>query len=559
MLTHLEIKNYALIDDLALDFADGFTTITGETGAGKSIMLGALSLLCGARFETKAARKDGGKTVVEASFADIDAETLAAAAAIIDEPLQPTDTLILRREVTPQGRSRAFINDTPVNLQQLSEIGNRLIDIHSQHNNLMLSDPRHQLAIIDSVAADATLLNKYKEAFHRYVAMRQEIVKRKEAAAKAAENRDFILFRLENLDKLKPKKGEWEELSKTHDRLCDAGEINSRLTESSYLLSGSDTSVLNRLAEARELLKKINFSLFEESESGDDQPIMQRIESLYVELKDIAETISDYCSEIEADPATLERVDARMDALHEAVKRYKVPDAEALVDLHEEMRAQLRTIEGGDDDLHQIEHDCKLLGRELKTLADELTDIRSKAAAKFSEELTALARPLGLHNLRFSAMLTTGKLTADGQDRIEFLCSFNKNQDMQPLAKVASGGETARLMLCIKEITSGLMRQPTIIFDEIDTGVSGDIAERMGLMMRRMGEEMQVLAITHLPQVAARGEEHLRVYKSDTAEATRTHIEKLTPEGREREIAKMLAGADLSDEALANARVLLNP
>lgn len=538
MLSHLEIRNYALIDNVTLDFSSGFTTVTGETGAGKSIMLGALSLLCGSRADAKSLSQKGEKTIVEAIFTQEGEET------------------ILRREIASGGRSRAFVNDSPVNIQQLAEIGGSLIDIHSQHNNMLLSSPARQLEVIDSMGCDKDLLEKYRDTFRRFVGLRRELQSRMEEISRAREQREFLAFRLENLDRLKPRKGEWEELSKAHDILSDAGEINERLTEAQYLLGAADTSALTRIAEARDALRKVDFSLFE-NESEDSPAIMQRIENLYVELKDIAETVAAHAQNIEADPMALSRVDERMDALHEAVKRYKVADADALVELHGQLRERMRLIDGGDRDTERLEKEYRSLREELRRQADELTEARTKAAAVFSEELTVLARPLGLSNLRFSAMVSKGKLSVDGQDSVEFLCSFNKNQEMQPLRKVASGGELSRLMLCIKEMTASRMNLPTIIFDEVDTGVSGDIADRMGRMMADMGKRAQIITITHLPQVASRGSEQFRVYKSDTDESTHTHIEKLTESGREKEIAKMLAGSDVTPEALANARALL--
>lgn len=540
MLSHLEIKNYALIDHVSLDFPSGFTTVTGETGAGKSIMLGALSLLCGARADGKALSQTGQKTVVEAIFSDAcGSET------------------ILRREIAAGGRSRAFIDDSPVTLQQLAEAASRLIDIHSQHSNALLSSPAHQLEIVDSMSDNDALLSDYRELFRRFIALRKTLQTRMENVSRAKEQREFLAFRLENLDRLKPRKGEWDELSRLHDMLSDAGEINGRLNEAAYLLGASDTAAVARLAEARDALRKVDFSLLENT-GEDSSSLLQRLENLYVELKDVAETVTDLASAIEADPARLERVDERMDALHEAVKRYKVLDADALVDLHEQLRGQMRLIDGGDEDTEKLGKEYRSLREQLRGKADELSATRLKGASRFADELVALARPLGLPNLRFSALVTKGKLSVDGQDTVEFLCSFNRNQELQPLARTASGGEMARLMLCIKEMTSRKLNLQTIIFDEVDTGVSGDIADRMGRMMSRMAQSAQVITITHLPQVASRGAAQFRVFKTDSDDRTRTYIEPLDAEGREREIAKMLAGADLTAEALANARALLN-
>lgn len=556
MLSHLEIRNYALIEELELDFSSGFSIITGETGAGKSIMLGALSLLSGARADSRVARREGKKTVVEAVFEDTD-PALAPIVAKAGVAVSGEGEIILRREIVASGRSRAFINDTPVPVQQLAEVGSRLIDIHSQHNNLLIASGSHQLEILDCLAGNKELVEQYREVFGEYVTLRSRLANLREEMARSRENRDFLTFRLEHLDKLRPRRGEWDKLSRMHDILSDAGEIRDWLSRAVRMLEGEESSALARVADARESLRHVDFSLFENREEPDTPGLRQRLESLYVELKDISATVADHAARVQADEGTLRRVSSRLDALHEAVKRFRVADADALVDLHEELRHSLSLIDGGNQDAETLEKEVKTLGRKLREHAEALSQSRARAAAGFADMLTERCRPLGLPNLRFSVMLGKGKLSASGQDTVEFLCAFNKNQELEQLQKVASGGETARLMLCIKGIVAGKMRQPTVIFDEIDTGVSGDIADRMGAMMERMGENMQVMAITHLPQVAARGREHYRVYKSDEADRTLTRVERLDGPSREREIAKMLAGADVGTAAIENARALL--
>lgn len=553
MITRLSISNYALISKVEISFAGGLTIITGETGSGKSIMLGALSLLLGGRADTRAVRKDASKSIVEAVFtADTRLRKL-----FDDNGLDWDDTgIIIRREVSASGRSRAFINDTPVTLKLLGEATSGLIDIHSQDSNVMLKDPRRQLEIIDSLADNASLLDAYHAAYRDYVKLRNQLRSAREEISRNRENENFLRFQVEQLDKLKPHPGELEALEMHEEVLADAEEINEHLTEAEQLLEEPEYGVLSRLAEVRRALSKVNLSLLEEpGEQG--AGIMQRLESVYVELKDISPTISAMREKVDDDPETLEKIQTRISRLYEAIKRFRVPDVAALARMHTDLKNRLASLSTSETDLSEMERELHDKGKVLKEAADKLSESRSAAAEKFSALLVDKARPLGLANLKFSTLLTKGKLTSDGQDNIQFLCAFNKNQELMPIEAVASGGETSRLTLSIKAIIADHLSLPSIIFDEVDTGVSGDVADRMGTMMRDLGEKIQVIAITHLPQVAAKGHTHYKVYKADNEEQTVTNISLLDKAGREAEIAMMLSGATVDDAALLNARSLL--
>lgn len=552
MLESLIIKNYALIDDLNLKFTPGLTIVTGETGAGKSIMLDALSLLLGERAETKAISDKSRKSVIEATFSSPSPELSKL---LTDNGIEWNSAeLIARREISASGRSRAFVNDTPVTLPVLSSITSNLIDIHSQHSNMVLSQSSSHLSIIDSFAGDAELLGRYRREFSEYVALRSKIKRIKEQIAKNKENREFIVFQLEQLDKLKPRKGELRQVEQEFDMLSDSDQIREDLGYAYNCFESGDRSINALLAEATESILKVNLDIF-----GDkvEEELAERLENLRIELKDITETVYDYLERVDSDPGRLAKVTARMNQIYDAIKRFKVMDEDGLVALHAELRGKLDSIDNGDGDLEEMEKQARTLAKDLKTLALELTGIRQEASVRLSELITETARPLGLQNLRFSVALTQGKLTADGQDTADFICSFNKNHEMQSMGKVASGGELARLMLSLKSIMAKCMNLPTVIFDEVDTGVSGEIADKMGDMMRRMGREMQVLAITHLPQVASKGDIHFKVYKTDNETRTVSHVRMLDKEERIRELAAMLSGKTINDAALLNARTLL--
>lgn len=555
MIRQLSIFNYALIDKVELTLSEGLTILTGETGAGKSVMMGAISLLMGERADSKVLANREGKAVVEGVFDSV--------ASTLKDIFEANDLdwndgqIIVRREISANGRSRAFINDSPVTLPLLSDIAGGLVDIHSQHSNRLLSRPEYQLSIIDSIADNYNLLTDYKKDFSRFVVLRNKIKKLRDSIEKSRESRELRAFQLEQLTKINPKKGELEEVEKDYDILSDADDLRFRINQAAYLLSTGDTSALNLIGDAGAGIDGIDFSLFEGSQDSSQPTLMERLRNIYIELKDIGDSLSRIASGIESDPVRLAKADARLKELYEAIKRFKVHDYNALVDLYASLKDEC---DGGSEklgELNTLEIEARKLGESLKEKAEIISVTREKAARKFEEKLMADARPLGLKNLRFAVSITKGKLTPDGKDTVEFLCAFNKNQPLMPLAQTASGGEMARLTLCIKAITANKLKLPTVIFDEIDTGVSGDIADRMGSMMADIAAGMQVFAITHLPQVAVKGRSHLLVYKHDEGERTVSNVKMLDSEERIREIARMLSGKQINEAALSNARALL--
>ena len=551
MLGRLTISNYALIDSVELTFGDGLTIITGETGSGKSIMLGALSLLTGVRADVKSLSESGRKAVVEAEFRNVSPEVAAALRRLDIECV--SDEVILRREILPSGRSRAFVNDTPVTLPALSEIAGMLIDIHTQHSNILLSQPQMQLSLVDSFAGDAEILEDYRKTYSEFVTLRARVRKMKNKLDEERQNREFVAFQLEQLDKVNPKRGELAVVEREYDLLSDAEENGERLSGAYRLLDVGEGSAVAMVEEAMSLLDGIDID-----EPVEGEPtVTERLHTVAVELRDIAETVGDWAERVHSDPSRLARLSSRMNLLYETIKRFRVADEEALVELHDELRERLGMIDGGDDSLDALEKRGRHLAQELKVKASRLSEARRKGAALLSDEILEAAMPLGLPNLRFEARLEEGKLGHDGQESVEFYCSFNRNRELQPLSKIASGGELARIMLALKSVMARAENLPTVIFDEIDTGVSGEIADRMGGMMKDMGGSMQVMAVTHLPQVAAKGRAHFKVFKTDSGDKTVTGVRCLSETERERELAAMMSGSDINRAALQNARALL--
>lgn len=555
MIKQLSIYNYALIDSVELTLNEGLTILTGETGAGKSVMMGAISLLMGERADSKVLANREGKAVIEGVF---DSVAPSLKETFDSNELDWNDgQIIVRREISANGRSRAFINDTPVTLPLLTEVAGSLVDIHSQHSNRLLSKPDYQLSIIDSIADNADILADYKKDFSKFVGLRTKIKKLRDSMERSRENRELRAFQLDQLTKINPKRGELEEVEKEYDILSDADDLRSRINQAAYFLSIADNSALSLIGDAGAGIDGIDFSIFEGPGDPAQPQIMERLRNLYIELKDIGDTLSRIASGIESDPVRLAKADARLKELYEAVKRFKMADYNALVDLYATLKKES---DGGSEkveELNALELEARKLGETLKEKAEKISISRAEAASKFEETLTQDARPLGLKNLRFNVNITKGKLTPDGKDTVEFLCAFNKNQPLMPLSQTASGGEMARLTLCIKAITANKLKLPTVIFDEIDTGVSGDIADRMGSMMADIAAGMQVFAITHLPQVAVKGKSHLLVFKHDEGERTVSHVKILNREERVKEIARMLSGKEINDAALTNARALL--
>ena len=554
MLNKLSIHNYALINQIDIDFKDGLSVITGETGAGKSIILGALSMILGGRADTKSIGNADKKSIIEATFyakndAEIDKFCISN-----DIDRFEDNNFILRREISSSGRSRAFINDTPVTLQQLRDAAIRLIDIHSQHQNLLIADAKYQLQIIDSIANNINELNEYKTQFKKYIEIRNRLNQRKIEISKNKENEEFLRFQFDQLQKIAPKENEQEELERKYEVLSNAESIKDDLRHIVNTLSDNEDSVLSQISALKSVINRLNLDLFN-AESNDIKP---RFESLYLELKDIAEQFGDYLSEVDSDPKELQLIEHRLNLIYEANRRFNVNNENELLKIKVDIESQLASIDNSDDDISALEQKKKSEGIKLKELADKLSQTRIKAADQFSSELIEMAKPLGMSNIKFSALVSQNKLTIDGQDSIEFLCSFNKNQSLNPISKVASGGEMSRIMLCIKAIIANCMQLPTIIFDEIDTGVSGDIADRMGEMMKEISDKIQVITITHLPQVASKGLSHYKVYKTDNEQYTTTNIKELSTEERIEELAQMLSGSKINEAAILNAQSLLN-
>ncbi len=561
MLRRLGIRNYALIEGVDVEFGPGMTVITGETGSGKSIMLGALSLLTGGRADSRVVA--GGKSRIEATFEDVDPEMRRLFEERGIEWVEYDDAdgtctrneVAIRREIAAEGRSKIYINDTPVTLATLAAIGPKLVYIHSQHANAGLSDEAEQLHVVDVFSGTIPQLEDYRRDFRRFAALRRDIDRVKERNAKNRENEEFLRFQCGQLDALKPKKGELTEIEKRYEVLSDADEIKQRLASLASLFGSGDRGMLGDVAEARGIVDKIDFSLF--GRDVEDQDIPARMEVMETEIRDIADAIDDMYSGLDTNPAALERLSSRMQAYYAAVKHFKVKDADELADLHIKLKQELGELTGDGGELPELERQAREMARVLKEKAAVLTRMRREGARLLGDEILAAARTLGLPNLKFEVRVSPAKLTSTGGDRVEFLCAFNRNAKLQPVGDTASGGEMSRLMLSLKAVVARRMNMPTIVFDEVDTGVSGEIAEQMGLMMRRMGDDIQVMAITHLPQVAAQGVEHFKVYKRDEGDRTVTHVEKLDHEARVSEIAAMISGSEVTEAARENARALL--
>lgn len=562
MLRRLGIRNYALIEGVDVEFGPGMTVITGETGSGKSIMLGALSLLTGGRADSRVVA--GGKSRIEATFEDVDPEMRRLFEErgiewVAYDDADETGTrneVTIRREIAAEGRSKIYINDTPVTLATLAAIGPKLVYIHSQHANAGLSDEAEQLHVVDVFSGALAQLEDYRRDFRRFAALRRDIDRVKERNAKNRENEEFLRFQCGQLDALKPKKGELTEIEKRYEVLSDADEIKQRLASLAALFGSGDRGMLGDVAEARGIVDKIDFSLF--GRDVEDQDIPARMEVMETEIRDIADAIDDMYSGLDTNPAALERLSSRMQAYYAAVKHFKVKEADELADLHIKLKQELGELTGDGGELPELERQAREMARVLKEKAGMLTRMRQEGARLLGDEIYAAARTLGLPNLKFEVRVSPAKLTSTGGDRVEFLCAFNRNATLQPVGDTASGGEMSRLMLSLKAVVARRMNMPTIVFDEVDTGVSGEIAEQMGLMMRRMGDDIQVMAITHLPQVAAQGVEHFKVYKRDEGDRTVTHVEKLDHEARVSEIAAMISGSEVTEAARENARALLS-
>lgn len=550
MLRSLYIKNYALIDSLEIDFEPGFSVITGETGAGKSIILGALSLILGQRADIKAIKQGESKCVIEGSF-DVSAYDLKAFCEEKGIEYDP-DSYILRREILSTGKSRAFINDSPVSLTDLKELGGQLIDIHSQHQNLLLSDTRFQMQVVDALAGNKDLLSKYQQAFHQYKQSEKALAELREAVRKSKEEEDYLRFQIESLTEAALQEGEQEELENELETLTHAEDIKSALFKIHSLLSDDDKGIVLGLKEGLNTSQQLA-KVYVRSEE-----ISERLQTAYIDLKDLASEMDKLANDVEFNPERLAFIESRLDLIYTLQKKYHVNTVSELLALYQEFKQKIENIESSDQQVDALEKEVHEKSEKVSALAKQLTESRTSITDSFEKDLTDRVAYLGMPNIRFRSEIITEKHpNIYGSDSVLFQFSANKNVPLQPVAEIASGGEISRLMLCLKSMIAGATALPTIIFDEIDTGVSGEIADKMGEVMREFGKNMQVLAITHLPQIAAKGKAHYKVYKSDDEHTTTTNLVRLSEEERLTEIARMLSGSTVTEAAIQNAKVML--
>ncbi len=551
MLKSLHISNYALIDVIDINFSSGFNVITGETGAGKSIILGALSLILGGRADTKVLRNTSKKAIVEAIF-DISKYYNIKQILGENELDDEGDELSLRREITLQGRSRAFVNDTPVTLDVLKEIALQLVDIHSQHQNLLLASSDYQLKIIDALADNKDRLAEYTVRYNAYrKAMKQYVVLRKQIE-QSKTNQEFMRFQLQQLEDADLYPGMLEELEHQRDLLANATEIKSGLGQIISRLSESQTAILPQLKDITAIVSDLGDVV------DDSQDVLNRLNNVKIELQDIAETYVNFDRNLNADPALLENTENQLAELYDLLRRHGANTIERLIEIANDFKKQLTEVDNADDLLKELQHKIVKAKNEAMQIAKQISEARKEQALKFASLLREKAMPLGMNNLNVEIEVSPSELSPTGIDTIEFLFAFNKNQTPLPIRNSASGGEISRIMLSVKAIVADKMQLPSIIFDEVDTGVSGEIAHRMGAMMQQIAQNIQVITITHLPQVAAKGVSHYKVFKKDSETETNTCITQLTPEQRIDEIALMLSGSEVNQAARNNAVSLLN-
>ena len=550
MLKQLYIKNFTLIDELDITFHSGFSVITGETGAGKSIILGALHLLLGARADSKQIKNGSSKCVVEAHF-DLSHYGLET---FFDEFGIDYDAndCIIRREVNDNGKSRAFVNDTPVALTTMRELGEQLIDIHSQHQNLLLQKEDFQLNVVDIIADNAQLRQSYLQAYNEYHKATKRFNDFQEASQKSKENEEFLRFQFSELDKAKLVAGEDEELEQQSRTLSHVEDIKSALYDASSALSSEDGGCVEKTKNASSRLHDIT-EVFPEIKDVDE-----RLSSAYIELKDIAQEIERKLEDVDFDPRQLDEINSRLDLIYALEQKFHASSVDELINEYKRLQDELTSIDGGDEQLEQLQQEMQEKYDVAMKLARKLSDARKKAAQKVGEGLKQRLVPLGIPNVKFKIEFKERDCSPSGIDKVSFLFSANSSTALQPVSQVASGGEISRVMLSLKAMISGAVKLPTIIFDEIDTGVSGRVAEKMAQIMKEMGDNhRQVLSITHLPQIAAIGATHYKVSKEETAQGTISHMQMLTEQERIEEIAQMLSGSDISEAAIANAKTLL--
>ena len=551
MLKQLYIKNFTLIDELDIQLFPGFSVITGETGAGKSIILGALSLLLGQRADSKSIKTGCDRCVIEARF-DLSRYQLESLFADNDIDYDAEDC-IFRRELTAAGKSRSFINDTPVPLTVMKAIGQQLVDIHSQHQNLLLQEEDFQLNVVDIIAQDSRQLADYQEAFRNYQAACKAVAQMEENIAKAAENEDFLRFQYNELEEARLEPGQQEDLEKESETLSHVEDIKSALYTVEGILGGDEANIVERLREASRTIDSIK------GVYADAEEVAERISSCYIELKDIAAEVSQMSSHTDFDPQRLEAINDRLDTIYSLQKKHHVETVEELIALRDELKEQLNCLDNSSEEIEALRQQEKAAREKAVRKATELTTLRMKAAQKVEKEMKSRLVPLGIPNVRFAVEIKSAEeLSEKGVDKVAFLFSANTSTPMLPVAQIASGGEIARVMLSLKAMISGTVKLPTIIFDEIDTGVSGRVAEMMAKIMQEMGQtDRQVISITHLPQIAALGTHHYKVFKEETQEGTKSRMLLLTDDDRIQEIAQMLSGSDVTAAAVSNAKELL--
>lgn len=551
MLKSLFIQNYALIDTLNIEFESGFSVITGETGAGKSIILGAINLLLGQRAENKFIKKNASKCTIEAVF---DLSRYHMEGFFERNDLDFDGECIIRREISASGKSRAFINDTPVQLALLKELGETLIDVHSQHQNLLLNKEDFQMNVVDIIANNKKERDVYSELYKKYRTLSSSLTKAIETAEKTKAEEDYIRFQLEQLETARLQPGEQKELEQEAEMLEHAEDIKHTLFTIDSKLNHEEEGVVTVLRECQHSLQNLQ-QVFPAAEE-----MAGRLQSCYIEIKDLGQEIADEAEQIEYNPDRLNYVNERLNTIYSLQQKHHVSTLEELIALQDEYASQLDNIENSDAHIQQLEKEKEAALEAVCKQADVLTELRKRSAVTIENKMKELLVPLGIPNVRFHIELTHKDMPDErGRDKISFLFSANKNGELQQISQVASGGEIARVMLSLKALISGAVKLPTIIFDEIDTGVSGAIAEKMAHIMQDMGaHNRQVISITHLPQIAARGAAHYKVYKEDNEQGTTSHIIRLTDEERIQEIAHMLSGTTLTDAAVNNAKELLN-
>lgn len=550
MLKSLFIQNFVLIDSLDIQFDKDFSVITGETGAGKSIILGALSLVLGQRADGRSIKSGSDKCVIEAEF-DVSKYQLEEFFHSNDLEYD-LEICILRRELFASGKSRAFVNDSPVSLTVLKELGSRLIDIHSQHQNLLLGDSRFQLKVIDVMAENEILLILYRKEYSRYQSLRRELKMLTDKAVQNKQEEDYIRFQLEQLAEAHLISGEQDELEQELETLSHAEEIKGSLYKVTELLDGDEQGAISLIKEALSTVDSL------ERYYPKAKEMAERLRSAYIDLSDLASETDGLKEDIEFNPERLDWVNERLNTLYSLEQKHRVQTVEELIALQEKYTEQLKEIDSYDEHINQINTQLEVSHKELLHQATVLSEQRKIASKAIASQLVQMIAPLGMPNTRFAVdFVSRPEPESDGMDDIRFMFSANKSGELQPVAQTASGGEISRLMLCIKAMIAGFTALPAIIFDEVDTGVSGDIADKMGDIMQDLGSKMQVITITHLPQIAAKGQEHYFVYKEDTADRTITRIRQLSMDERVKEVARMLSGASLTAASIANAKDLL--